>query len=367
MELDRKTLMRAVVYLWFTAFLINISLHIPSFYRTQFRGDENVYRLLSRTMGWDLSNYSTAKNPVISKWPNTIYRQPVFHHGPLLPYIMKFGGIFGKSTSAALIFEILTMAIFFLHLLVLYRRLSIPPGWQILGSFAVALGPLLLFSTTRIHTDALTGIYIACAIISFIEALETRSTTWSIWSGIMFAAALNLRLTAIVSLPLIVFCQIIYLSAMQYKKVGLAPGEWSFRRDTLKFEYWKVITIVSLIIVTVGLEHFYRLFATYGSIFPWDFMQSDQTSSWVQFAQTRTRGKNFANLLLLIPLFTVFFLPQTWRTMCNGLMRGAWGAIYYFFPLSVTGIICLFLYGNAFLCGGHPYVLLLPSLDYGAG
>jgi len=333
MGLNDRTLKLTLIYLFFTAFLINISLHVPSFTRTSFKGDENVYWALSHAMNWDLSNYTTSNNPGISKWGNTIYQQPVFHHGPLLPYVMKIGTIIGQPTASALLFANIAMATFFLHLLVLYRRLSIPPAWQILGFFATAFAPLLLFSTTRIHVDALSGIFVACAVIALIEALEKRSSTWSIWSGILFAIALNLRYSAIISLPLIVICQAYYLYSLQAKQSSPNPEKSIFKQNVLKLTNWKAFVIVLLIVATVGLQHFYRLYAAYGSIFPWDFMQSDPTDSWVQFIQTRTRGKNFINLILLVPLLMVFFLPQTWRAIRNGLARREWGAICIIFTL----------------------------------
>ena len=256
---------------------------------------------------------------------------------------MKAGSILTKPTTAALIFENFVMGVLFMHLLVLYRRLLIPPAWQILGFFAAALAPLLVFSTTRIYQDALTGIFIACAIIAFIEALEKRSTIWSVWSGFLFAAALNLRYTAIVSLPLIVFCQMIYLYSSTLRQSESIPKKDSLRA-MLKFRHWRVFTIAFLIIATLGLEHFYRLFATYGSIFPWDFMHRDPAYSWNQFIQTRSRVKNFTNLTLLIPLLMVFFLPQTWRTIKIGLACRNWGAIYAVFFLYLLAVLFIFSY-----------------------
>ena len=65
MELDNKTIKPTIIVLFLTAFLINISLHFPSFHRTSFKGDENVYLVLAHTMDWNLSNYTTANNPSI--------------------------------------------------------------------------------------------------------------------------------------------------------------------------------------------------------------------------------------------------------------------------------------------------------------
>jgi hypothetical protein len=215
--------------------------------------------------------------------------------------------------------------------------------WRITGFFAAAFAPLLLFSTTRIHHDALGGIFIACAVIAFIEALEKRSLAWSLWSGFLFAAALNLAYSSIISLPLIVFCQMYYLYSVQPEQPGSTFDKSAFIKTVLNFAHWKVFVIVSLIVTTLGLQHYYRIFHAYGSIFPSDFMHPILTDFWVNnLITTRTRGKMFANLILLIPLFIVFFLPQTWRTISKGLVRRDWGAICTIFTPYLLLVIFAF-------------------------
>lgn len=344
MELNNHTLKSGLIILFITAWSINISLHIPSFNRTHFKGDEMVYMSLSHSMGWDLSNYTVANDKRFSKWGHAIYNQPLFHHGPVLPYVLKIGTLIHKPITAALLFENLSMGLLFIHILVLYRRLSLSPAAQIAGFFMVAFAPLLLFSTTRIHHDALAGIYIACAFIAYIEALEKKSLSWSLWSGFLFVVALNLRLTGIISLPLIVLCQLYYLYFPHPGQAGSPPGYRTFRENVFKLEHWKVFAIVALLVATLGMQHFYRLLAAYGSIFPSVYDQPDPTSSWVQLIQTRTRGKNFINLILLIPLFIVFFLPQTWNTIRNGLVSRDWGAFCAISTLYLLLVLFVFSY-----------------------
>ena len=343
MELNDKTIKSNLILLFFLAWSLNICLHIPSFSRTHIAGDEVVYVTLSKVMGWDLTNYSTSSIPAFSKWGNSIYTQPLFHHGPVLPYILKIGGIFHKRLTFAFLFENISMGLLFIHVLVLYRRLSIPPIAKTAGFFTIAFAPLLLLSTTRIHHDALAGIYIASAVIAYIEALEKKSLAWSLWSGFLLVIALNLRLTGIIGLPLIVVCQLYYLY-MHTEQAGVTPGSGNFRENFKKLENWKVFGIVALLVVTLGMEHFYRLLAVYGSIFPSAYDHPDPTHPWVQLIQTRTRSKNFINLILLIPLFIVFFLPQTWGSVRNGLVHKDWGAAFSVFLLIILTTLFIFSY-----------------------
>lgn len=248
MEPDRKPLKTTFIVLLLTAFLINILLHIPSFSRTSFKGDENVYQVLAHTMEWDLPNYTTANNPSISKWGNTIYKQPVFHHGPLLPLVIKTGLIFKSPTNTALLFA-------------------------------------------------------------------------------NFAMAFNLY-------------------SVQPEQASATLAKNRFAQNNLKQEHWKVFAIVLLIVSTLGLQHFCRLFATYGSTFPWDFMQQDATASWNQFIETRTRSKNFINLVLLVPLLLVLFLPQTWAAVRHGLLRKDWGAIFTLSSIYLLATLFVFSYSK---------------------
>ena len=51
----------------FVCWLLNFLQHLPSFFRSVFTGDERVYLSLSHLMGWDLSNYTTMYDPIISQ------------------------------------------------------------------------------------------------------------------------------------------------------------------------------------------------------------------------------------------------------------------------------------------------------------
>ena len=142
--------------------------------------------------------------------------------------------------------------------------------------------------------------------------------------------ALNVRFSAIIGLPLLVIAQVYYLYSLQPEQATTSLVKGHFIKNALKPGHWKVFAIVLLIVSTLGLQHFYRLFATYGSIFPWDIMQQDAATPWNQLTETRTRIKNFINLVLLIPLFMLFFLPQTWLGIRNGLLRKDWGVVFTF-------------------------------------
>src|ERR1700733_6103280 len=73
---------------------VTVLLHCPMLFKSHFEGDEVAYFVLSQRMGWDLSNYTTKDDPRVNTFPYTIYRNPVFHHPPLLPLVLKAGAHF---------------------------------------------------------------------------------------------------------------------------------------------------------------------------------------------------------------------------------------------------------------------------------
>lgn len=85
--------LRSYLFLFLWCAAVTILLHCPMLFKPHSEGDELAYFVLSQRMGWDLSNYTTKDDPRINKFPYTIYRNPVFHHPPLLPLVLRAGRI----------------------------------------------------------------------------------------------------------------------------------------------------------------------------------------------------------------------------------------------------------------------------------
>jgi hypothetical protein len=317
---------QVVSALFVTAWALNVLQHVRSFSRTTLRGDENVYMLLSRTMGWDLSNFTTMHDPWISQWPAPIYTQPVFYHGPVLPYLLKIGDLLGAPVQLGLLFQNVVIGMFFLHLRRLLSRLEVPCGWQLVGYFGLAVAPLILFSTTRLHQDAMAGMLIACGLIAFVEAMERQSSPWAVWSGLLFSLALNARFTAILVLPVLLWFHG-YALARDRTVVGAGAAGAALRRRR-----WVLFLVTAGIVATIGLQHFYRLVFTYGVtgigalLEPAAATHDPIHDQWIQHLATRTRVRMVANLVLTVPILLVFACPETYRTLRDGVRRRSWGA-----------------------------------------
>ncbi len=316
-----------IFWMAFCAWMFSFLQHIPSFFRTNFIGDEHVYLMLARTMNWDLSNYTTMADPGISGWPNAVYRLPVFFHGPLLPFVMKIGGLVGAPAQAGFLFFNLVVALFYGHYLVLQRRLRVPALWQGVGLLAIAVAPLILFSTTRLHLDALAGLLMACGLIAYMEAFERRSVGWGLWSGILLSLGLNARFSSIGLLPLV--------AALHYVLViRHAPAEHragGFLRAINPFpacrEHWTILLAVAALILTFGLQHYYRLLLVNGTIMP-STMLAATPSPWMDYIAGRTRPRMLTNVVLIVPLIALFCLPATWRAIWDRMRDSPLGVYW---------------------------------------
>ncbi len=62
-------------------------------------GDEacSTWRACAERMGWDFSGYTTKDDPRVNSFPIRIYRQELFHHPPLYPWLLKWGLAWGDN------------------------------------------------------------------------------------------------------------------------------------------------------------------------------------------------------------------------------------------------------------------------------
>lgn len=298
--------------------ILSIIQHLPSFKTKNFYGDQYVYIYLSQVMNWDLSNYTTANEPRVSQWPYTIYDKPLFHMPPLISYIMKIGGIFKLTTQAAMLFSNLVILIFLLHLYLFLKRIKIPENLILLTTFFVVIDPVFVFSTTRIHHDTTCGMLMASSLIALVFALEKRSLLLALWSGLLISIGLNLRMTALIVLPVFFIFQFVFL--YQTKST---TTEQSF------FKKWRYAFAIALIILIFGLQHYYRLFLEYGTVMPGSLSAPrDPNNSWVIWAAEQSTLDNSIQLFLMIPVLLILLFPKTWLDLFKSFKDDYWPALF---------------------------------------
>lgn len=313
--------------------LLMVLLHLRAFAVPHEEGDERAYLALAQEMGWDLSDYTTRDHPTVSRYPYSIYRQSLFHHPPLYPLVLKLGIAVGAPVFVGLGFQVLAMALLLVFAQRAARRMELPESLQAALLAGLVLGPLLFFSTTRLHHDGLLAIFLFCAFTLYVEALETRSTGKAVGAGLLFAAALNVRYNALVALPLIGAVQLFHL----YRQAAATSGGDGSRaspllrvaRDPTR---WKGFGVVALLVLALGLPHYVRVLATYGTLLPSSFIVPDAgVESWNDFLRrvhARSRLHVALYLLAIFPMALTWVGPSALRQLAERWRERSWELVY---------------------------------------
>lgn len=331
---------RHYLSIWTLAVAISLLLRAGSFWGPHNENDERVYLYLSQHMGWDTTRYSTEDNAEFRKFPWSIYRQPLFHQPPMLPLVLKTGGlILGNPIQAGILFNNASVCILLFGVWRWMVRLRVPPAWGAVAFAGVTFCPLLLSSTSMLHNDGLLGIYLACGLIAFVEVLEEPTVGKAFLAGALLTIALNLRYNALIALPLLpVFVWYQRSRNRQSNHSDQANAERS--RPIHPQQRWVALAIVFGLVATLGMQHYYRILAAYGTLNPESFVQLDtdaaQFNDYVRMIVQQQRWKMLVFLALIFPVFLVFLLPSTWRAVKDGLRDRSWG------PIALLAFVYLF-------------------------
>lgn len=294
----------------------SLVLHGPSFTARHTEGDEVAYLSLARTMGWDGSGYSTAADPVVSRYPYAIYRAPLFHHPPLFPWLLKLAATLGDPVTYGLVFECIGVAVGMAAMTGGTALLGLDLPAATLGLAALGWCPLIFFSTTRLHTDGLLGVSLLSALVSTIWLLEDRRPLPLAAASIAWAVALNTRFNGLTALPLLPLACI--FAAWRHSRRGhgaLPPA---------------MLLGVLGTAVCLALAHYARFLVTYGTLLPTRIATADvnivEWNDFLRRVMQRGPGHTIVDLLALMPLLGLLLIPTTWTTVARGLRDGDWGA-----------------------------------------
>lgn len=314
-------------------------------FKTHQEGDEVVYFVLAERMGWDLSNYTTKDDPRVNTFPYSIYRGPLFHHPPLYPLLLKMGLAWSgnplleipgvatpkvrrgelalrvpdRAVAAAFLMAVAATIAAIVYAWRLMLLLEIGPWPGGLAMLGIALCPVVLFSTVHVHHDGLAGLLMFCGFVAFAEALDRNRIGLAVVAAVWLVAALNIRFNSILILPV--------LAAMPFfRRPRMATSEPAVDGSLSQADAarWVVPTIVLASVAVLGLQHFIRLFLTYGTISPSGLIQplpgAAQASPFLTFVETKvTRTWILSELGLIYPLAILFFAPA--------VLRGAWSEL----------------------------------------
>jgi len=322
-------------------------------------GDELVYLVLAERMGWDLSNYTTKDDPRVNAFPYSVYRGPLFHHPPLYPLLLKGGLLWSgnplleipgvatpklrrgelsarvpdRGVVVAFLISVAATVAAISYAWRLMRLLGIGPWPGGLAMLGITLCPVALFSTVHVHHDGLSGLLLFCGFVAFAEALDRNRIGLAVVAALWLVAAFNMRFNAILMLPV--------LGAMPWcrrTQESRNPLQGSGLPETAIHSgpaAWVVPAIVLASVALPGMQHFYRLFLTYGTISPGAIIQplpeAARFSPFLTFVETRvTRQWVLSELGMIYPLAILFLAPPA--------LKGAWREIR---ERSWTGLLLL--------------------------
>jgi hypothetical protein len=316
-------------------------LHVKSFLIVHNENDEVVYLSLASRMNWDLTNYTTRNVPIVRDFPYSIYRQPLFHQPPLFPLVLKIGGLLGNPVGTGLVFANLSMILLLFYTWRWMAFTRTPPQWAVVAFAASAFCPLLLATTTMLHIDGLLGIYLACAVVSYIEALDRPTLSSSMISGLFWVVALNLRYNSLIALPLICLLQAYQLFRLPSASDVTCSVDNTATHGLWHARKWKAFAIVLTLVLLPGLQHYYRVLATYGTLLPSRIVVPDSgVEQFNEFLKLLSRRGPWQMALLLISVFPFLLLLTTrwfWSALILELRAGLWT------PVPLTAFLLLFL------------------------
>jgi len=322
-------------------------------------GDEFVYYVLSQRMGWDLSNYTTKDDPRVNELPYSIYRGPVFHHPPLLPLVLKAGSQFtmnpllslpgvatprskaapqslivpGACVAAAFVFEVFVCVAALWYLWRFAALVGFEPQWGVAALVGLAACPLVLFSTVRIHHDGLMGLMLVCGLLAFAEALDRGRVIGAVEAAVWLVAAFNVRFNAIAALPIIVMMPFYQRPIGERQSTERShPAPAKTRSAGLTRPRWTIASIVFGAVLTAGLQHYFRLFAAYGTLWPTAMIQPlpgvTKFSPLLALVERMNRSWVLWELAAMFPLAILFVAPWNLRQFAEDLRCRRWPAFF---------------------------------------
>jgi hypothetical protein len=391
------------VFLWCAG--VTVLLHCSMLFKPHSEGDELAYFALSERMGWDLSNYTTKDDSRVNTFPYTIYRNPVFHHPPLLPLVLKAGAHFtanpllqfsrtvpprsrGGATAdyvaaapvaAAFLFNVAVCVAALWYVCRLLVLCEIGPSYGAAALVGITLCPLLLFSTVRIHHDGLAGLLLLCGFIAFAESLERRAIVPALEAAFWLVAAMNVRFNAIAALPLLLFMPVYAYArrrspALKNTAEARAGTAHSRPHSTKQQPIWLAPAIVFGALFTLGMQHYYRLIATYGTLWPGAFVQPigdvARFSPFLAIVEKMTRSWVAWELVAIFPFAVLFAAPWVFRHYWSDLQARKWPAyfvlVFAFLFVTQLGIaykqVRYFAAVTPFMHVCWPYLLRLSPL-----
>ncbi len=277
--------------------------------------DEAVYLYLSEHMTWYFSQYTTQGSFIDNALPQGVYSAPVFHHPPLIPYLIKILSFAGVQAGG----KILNFIIYAVSLLLVYdiaKKLSDLKGALIALSLWVVC-PIFNLEARIIHLDLPSSVFILAGFWLILKSNDRlKDHRYLTLSGIAFALAMLTKYTA----PLyVIVAALLFLSSHDRIR---DPKSWISFGLPLVFGFaWWIYILLRL-----------------GSLTPPEFAAGPSTVNLTPYLKSISERKWYdiwIYFLAICPLFTVYIWGMGKYLLA--LTRNAAG--YFQWPNSVRLLV----------------------------
>ena len=176
--------------------LILLLLHFNIYEKKIIDLDEIVYLHLAENMGWDCTNYNTVKLFPPGHYPRAVYSSPVFHHPPLIPYMIKMVSAFGIPASKAA--RTINLLFLMSGIIYLYLLTEILAGRAaaLLSSLLMLVCPVFLLETNLIHIDQFQAYFLLAGLYHYFHAEKNGKSQHLYVSGGFFALSMLVKFTS---------------------------------------------------------------------------------------------------------------------------------------------------------------------------
>lgn len=316
---------------FFLLFIIVAVFQVASIFSPHVEGDELVYLTLSKNMGWDISNYTVMEDSPLNQFSPRLYRQSVFMHPPLFPFILKAGTNLVNPVLFGLLFNGLLK--FALAILMWNFALALGAGRraaQFVAIFVTAC-PILGFVSSRLLIDMGFTISLIAVIYLLIRAGIGQTRKNLILAVICCCILLNTKIQAIAYMPLFAF---LYAVAARN---ALHKGEMT--TASLRNQ----ILLGLVLIGVIGFSHHLRLLVNLG------FQECIQLfdiekplNPFVLRITARSPLKFLVYLAMLHPIVLILLRPRFWFETKKSLGEIPRPVLYLGFSLLYSALITLF-------------------------
>lgn len=211
--------------------------------------DEMAYLLLSQNISWTFQNYSTRGSVIDRAMGKNLYSSPVFHHPPLVPYLIKIFSCFFNVVTAAKIVNFLFIIPSILLVFGIASKFTDFKG-ALVAVMLWSLCPVFNLESSLVHLDVPLTVLLLAGIYLFLTHKVTKSKGQLLAAAFFFALAMLTKYTSTIYIII---------------PLAMIAADKESRRD-------KGTVYAFLAILALGFLWWFYIFMQFGSLVPTEFM-----------------------------------------------------------------------------------------------